>query len=163
MKTLFLIRHAKSSWENVNQSDFNRPLNERGHKDAPEMAKVLRGLGVVPDWIVSSPAKRAITTAQYFADEFQIPFDTIQQEEDIYEAFENDLYKIIHHLPNEKNTVLMFGHNPTFTYFANRFNYGQIDDIPTCGIVRIELDSNNWSSFREETASVAGFWYPKMV
>lgn len=161
MKTLYLIRHAKSSWENVFEADFKRPLNERGHTTAPKMAQLLRGLGVVPDQIVSSPANRALTTAQYFAKEFGIEAQNIVQNENIYEASVPTVLDIVQNLPNDKSIVLLFGHNPTFTSFANRFNAGYIDNLPTCGIVKIELEADNWSDFNEKNAHVRGFWYPK--
>ena len=163
MKILYLIRHAKSSWAEMGKTDFERQLDERGHRDAPRMAELLRGLGVKPDLLVSSTALRALTTAQYFADAFLINNDAIQKEKEIYEATESDVLHIVRGLPNDKNTVFMYGHNPTFTFFANRFSKDYIDNLPTCGIVKIELNADKWSDFNEKSARSAGFWYPKML
>jgi phosphohistidine phosphatase len=162
VKNLFLIRHAKSSWAEIGAKDFDRVLDERGHRDAPKMAKVLKDMGIMPDLIVSSPAKRAITTAQYFAKEFNIPFAKIDLQSDIYEASESDLLHIIRNITNTTQTVLLFGHNPTLTYFPNRYSENLIDNVPTCGIVQLLVNTEGWSDFNEKTVSKKGFWYPKM-
>ena len=163
MKTLYLIRHAKSSWAEVGMKDFDRSLEERGLKDAPKMAKLLREMSVQPDYMVSSPAKRAFTTAQYFALGLDFPIGKIEKEMEIYEAEEATLLHIVQGLPDEKNTILMFGHNPGFTYFANKFAKKQIENVPTCGIVVIELTGDKWKDFNEKTAKVKDFLYPKSL
>jgi phosphohistidine phosphatase len=162
VKNLFLIRHAKSSWAELGAKDFDRMLDDRGNRDAPKMAKILRGMGVVPDLIISSPAKRAITTAQYFAKEFEIPFEKIDLQPDIYEASESDLLHVVRAISDEAQTVLLFGHNPTLTYFPNRYSEDLIDNVPTCGIVQLSVNTEGWSDFNEKTVSKKGFWYPKM-
>jgi phosphohistidine phosphatase len=162
VKNLFLIRHAKSSWAEIGAKDFDRVLDERGHRDAPKMAKILRGMGIKPDLIVSSPAKRAMTTAQYFAKEFDIAFDKIDLQADIYEASESDILHVVRDIANSHQTVLLFGHNPTLTFFPNRYSEDFIDNVPTCGIVQLAIDSENWSDFNQKNVSKKGFWYPKM-
>ncbi len=163
MKTLYLIRHAKSSWAEVGMKDFDRSLEERGLRDAPKMAKLLRGMPVQPDYMISSPAKRAFTTAQYFALGLNFPVDKIEKEMEIYEAEEAALLHIVRGLPDDKNTILMFGHNPGFTYFANKFAKKHIENVPTCGIVVIELTADKWKDFNEKTATVKDFIYPKSL
>jgi phosphohistidine phosphatase len=162
MKTLFLIRHAKSSWADMGARDIDRVLNDRGHKDAPEMASFLHQKGVLPDLIVSSPAKRAMMTATYFANELDIVLPDIDIENDIYEADEATLRHIIRGLPDTANTILLFGHNPTFTYFANQYSKDFIDNIATCGIVQYNMNALNWADFHETTVEVVGYFYPKM-
>jgi phosphohistidine phosphatase len=162
VKNLFLIRHAKSSWAEMGAKDFDRVLEERGLRDAPKMAKILRGMGIMPDIIISSPAKRAILTAQYFAKEMGIPFEMIDLQPDIYEASELDLLHVIRNISNDAQTVLLFGHNPTLTYFPNRYTEDFIDNVPTCGIVQLSMNGEKWSDFNEKTVSKIGFWYPKM-
>jgi phosphohistidine phosphatase len=162
VKNLFLIRHAKSSWAEIGMRDFDRSLEDRGHRDAPKMAQILRGMSIIPDLIVSSPAKRALTTARYFATEFGIEHDNIDLQADIYEASESDLLHVIKALPDTAQTVLIFGHNPTFTYFSNRYTENFIDNVPTCGIVQLSVNTEGWSDFNPKTVSVKGFWYPKM-
>jgi phosphohistidine phosphatase len=166
MKTLFLIRHAKSSWAAVGLRDFDRTLELRGHNDAPRMAKYLKNLGFKPDLIVTSPAMRARTTAEYFAREFNISTESIDNQQDIYEADERTIAHIIHELPESANTVLMFGHNPTFTYIADSYSKKhRFENIPTCGIVQIQSDTEGspWETFNPKTAEVKGFWYPKTI
>lgn len=163
MKTLYLIRHAKSSWAEVGMRDFDRSLDERGFKDAPKMARKLNSLGVKPDLIVSSPAKRAFTTAQYFALGLGLSIENIQKEMEIYEASTSTLLHIVRELPNDKNTILMFGHNPGFTFFANQFSKETIDNVPTCGIVKIEVSANSWKEFNEKTAKVTALLFPKNI
>ena len=162
MKTIFIVRHAKSSWSELGAKDFDRVLDKRGHHDAPQMAKILKEAGVHPDLIVSSPAMRAKTTAHYFAKEFDINIEQIDYQSDIYEAMETDILHVIQDLPDTANVVLLFGHNPSLTYFTNNFNSNPIENLPTCGIVRIALNVDEWSKFSDQTARVTGLWYPKM-
>jgi phosphohistidine phosphatase len=163
MRTLYLIRHAKSSWDNPGLRDFNRPLNERGLRDAPLMAALLAARNMRPDLLVSSPARRALHTAQFFADAFGIPDEAIVRQQDIYEAYPQDILRLISELPQHAQTVFLFGHNPTFTDVANRFSDDFIDNIPTCGVVRIESPADSWRSFYEGNARVTGTLFPKAV
>jgi phosphohistidine phosphatase len=162
VKNLFLIRHAKSSWAEIGSKDFDRSLDERGLRDAPKMAKILRGMGITPDLIISSPAKRAKTSAQFFAKEFDIPLEKIDLQANVYEASESDLLHVIRNIDNAAKTVFLFGHNPTLTYFPNRYTDDFIDNVPTCGIVLLNVNTESWSDFNEKTVSKKGFWYPKM-
>lgn len=163
MKTLLLVRHAKSSWDNPGLRDFDRPLNERGQTDAPRMAQFLAKQGVVPDLLVSSPAKRAITTALFFAEVFNKKPEEIIREANIYEAYPQEILQIISKLPNEADTVMLFGHNPTFTDVANRFTEDFIDNVPTCGIVKITSSVEHWNEMYEGNARVAACFFPKEV
>lgn len=163
MRTLYLIRHAKSSWDNPALRDFQRPLNERGQQDAPRMARFLKENGGTPDLIVSSPARRALTTAQFFAAEFGLDAARFQQNEHIYEAAPTEILRIVSALPNDAYTVLLFGHNPTFTDVANRFTEDFIPNVPTCGIVRIESSAPTWAELYEGNARVTACFFPKEV
>lgn len=163
MRTLFLIRHAKSSWDNPGLRDFDRPLNERGLRDAPLMAALLAARGAKPDLIMSSPAKRALTTARYFADAFGMPDEQIVRNPDIYEATPQQILRIISRLPDESKTVCLFGHNPTFTDVANRYTDDYIDNLPTCGVVQIVSNADSWASMYEGNADVTNCFFPKLV
>lgn len=163
MRTLFLVRHAKSSWEQPGLRDFDRSLNGRGKTDAPKMAKMLAKQGVKPDLIVSSPAKRAITTAIFFAEAFQLNADDVQQEPAVYEASAQTIHRVISGLPNDAMTVMLFGHNPTFTEVANYFTEDFIDNVPTCGVVKIVSTAETWDSFYEANSKVAACYFPKEV
>lgn len=161
MKTIFLIRHAKSSWDSPELRDIDRPLNKRGLRDAPFMASMLSHKISTPDQLISSPANRAFTTATYFAKAFKIPPGDIKQEKGIYEAYAQELLYIVQHLDPAWNTVCLFGHNPGFTNFANQFTKDFIDNIPTCGIVEIAGDLDNWADFTKKQAAVKAFYIPK--
>jgi len=161
MRTLYLIRHAKSSWANPQLKDFDRPLNNRGLRDAPFMAKMLKGKIGELDQIVSSPAKRAYTTASFFAEAFDMAIEDIQQEKDIYEAYAETIQEIISEFDDNWRQVALFGHNPGFTHLANQYATDYIANMPTCSIVQISAIDENWSSFNPDTASVRAFYYPK--
>lgn len=163
MRTLFLIRHAKSSWDNPGLRDFSRPLNERGIHDAPKMAKLLVKHGIKPNLLVSSPAKRALTTALFFAETFGIADEAVVREQDIYEAAPSDILQIINRLPDTAQTVMLFGHNPTLTEVANHFSEDPIYNVPTCGIVWIESPVDSWQAFNNGNATVKTCLFPKEV
>lgn len=161
MKTLLLIRHAKSSWADLGQKDFDRPLNERGKKDAPEMAKRIKERGVKPDLIVSSPARRAKKTARYFAEEFGIDKEDIFLADRLYETATNDYQDVVGSLPDKHNVVLLFAHNPTLTSFANMLSNIRIDDMPTCSVFAVSIDCTRWKDFANSPKRFLFFDYPK--
>ena len=161
MKQLLIIRHAKSDWNDPGQDDFDRPLNNRGHRNAPEMAHRLIKKGIVPQQIVSSPAKRAQTTANYFAEAFDIKKSAIQKEPAIYEASANTLLKLINKLDNKYSLIALFGHNPGLTHLAESLTNEEIYNIPTCGIVLIEFPFDDWGNISNGTGETLFFDYPK--
>ncbi len=160
-KTLFLIRHAKSSWDSPGLRDFDRPLNARGLREAPLMAQQLAEQGIKPDLLVSSPAKRALTTALFFAGTLTIPEADVRREAGIYEADPTEILRLVSALPATAQTVLFFGHNPTFTMVANHFSDRFIDNVPTCGIVQIETDAQHWDEMHEGNSRVVRTYFPK--
>ncbi|GJM34686.1 MAG: phosphohistidine phosphatase SixA [Saprospiraceae bacterium] len=161
MKQLYLVRHAKSSWSNPGLKDIDRPLNSRGERDAPFMGKMLASKGVKPDLIISSPARRAHKTAKFFAKAMGIDKKNIALDERIYDAFPEDIFEIVREINDENQTVLLFGHNPTFTSFVNRFTNKFIDNIPTCGISGIVSKAATWEDFATTNSELKEFYYPK--
>ncbi len=161
MKKLFLIRHAKSSWDNHNLSDFERPLNKRGLRDAPFMAKLINKEKIKPDIIYSSPALRAASTAEFFAEELNYKKKKIILDENIYEAGIRELEHIVQNIANDKNTAFLFGHNPTITYYANHLGNKLIDNMPTCSIVGIEFNEDTWNKVEHGKGNTFFFEYPK--
>lgn len=161
MKTLFLIRHAKSSWAEPGLHDFDRPLNKRGHRDAPVMAQRLIDKDLIFDQILSSPANRAKTTAQYFAAAMELTEAQLQFNKDIYEAWESNLVEIIQGVGSEVNRLALFGHNPTFTTFANKLCGASILNVPTCGIVAIDFNIDDWSKLYHAPGKLRFFDFPK--
>lgn len=160
MKRLFIIRHAKSDWGNLTLSDFERPLNHRGVKDTPTMAKRLLEKRVIPDLIISSTAKRARETATAFAQMLLFPVESILYRDEIYEAHYPTLYDVVKSIPEEAQTVLLFGHNPGLTYFTNDIARVRIDNIPTCGIAAVGIDLA-WKDVQENSGHLLWFDYPK--
>ncbi len=158
-KQLLLVRHGKSDWGNLDLKDFDRPLNKRGKENAPEMAERLVNKGFKFDLIVSSPAKRAKSTAKFFAEVYNV--DHIQFEESIYEASSNTLLKVINGFNDGANTVIMFGHNPGFTDLANELAEADIYNIPTAGMVLISFPFDSWEMVSKGTGEMVFFDYPK--
>lgn len=161
MKELLVIRHAKSSWANALQGDFERPLNDRGHRDAPLMAEKLikRGIGV--QCFVSSTANRALTTATYFAEAFGKNKKDILLFPQLYHAPEATFYKVIQQLPDTCNTIALFSHNPGITDFVNSLTHTRIDNMPTCGIFAIKTHITEWALFEKAEKDFWFFDYPK--
>ena len=133
MKTIYLVRHAKSSWKFPNLDDFERPLNKRGRKSAPFMGNILKKLKVAPDLILSSPANRAAMTARIIADKISYPLEKICFSESIYEFSANALIDVIEHLDDVVNKAMLVGHNPALTDLANYIGDKPISNIPTIG------------------------------
>lgn len=161
MKTLYLIRHAKSSWKDLSLRDHDRPLNKRGKRDAPFMGKKLKERGLKPHVILSSTAKRAKRTAQIIAEKLDFPSERITFLSNIYDADEADLLRIIQQQPKTAQTVLLFGHNPEFTWLSNELTKHYIDNIPTTGIVRIDFAVENWKEVAYGKGALVFFDYPK--
>ncbi|MBV5319700.1 MAG: histidine phosphatase family protein [Chlorobium phaeobacteroides] len=157
MKTLYLVRHAKSSWDNARMTDFERPLNEIGIQSAPIMARLLKEKKVCPDLVIASPANRAITTARIFCDIIDYPEERIETRMEIYQGGAENLLHLIRKIPDNHTTAMIFGHNPTLTDLSNALVKEQIDNLATAGIVRIDFDTNSW----KETAAGEGkrVWY----
>lgn len=160
-RDLFVIRHAKSDWS-FDVSDFDRPLNTRGFTDAPKIAERLKAYATKPELLVSSPAKRALTTAQLFASQLEIPIGAIQTDARIYEALPATLLKVIGEFDDRYHSVALFGHNPGLTLLINYLTDEQIYNLPACGLVHIRFDSaDNWASISGGLGSQLWFTYPK--
>jgi len=160
-KTLFLIRHAKSSWDNPSLSDFERPLNERGKKDAPAMAKKMSAKKIRIDAFVSSPAKRAKQTCKQFAKEFDLKKKNIVFEPRLYEAGEENFSEVVKSLKNKWDSVAIVSHNPGITSFANSLTETHIDDMPTCSVLGIKINTEKWANFGPAKKEFWFFDYPK--
>jgi phosphohistidine phosphatase len=160
-KNLFLVRHAKSDWSVSGQKDFERQLNGRGLNDAPKMGRKLYEMGMKPDLIISSPAVRARLTAELIAEQLKYDTDKIVFNEEIYEASVRSLLKVINSIDDKNQTVIIVGHNPTFTYIAESLTKREIGNIPTCGAVQIEFNLNSWKEVSEGTGTMKSYNYPK--
>jgi phosphohistidine phosphatase len=161
MKQLLLVRHAKSSWDDPSISDFDRPLNDRGKKDAPEMAKRLSDKNFRIDRFVSSPAKRARQTCKYFAKEFDVKKKNVVLEPRLYEATEANFYEVVKSFKDKWDSVAIFSHNPGITTFANSLTTTRVDDMPTCSVFAVKVDVKKWKEFREAKKEFLFLDYPK--
>lgn len=165
MKKLYLIRHAKSSWDNLAIDDFQRPLNGRGIKDAPRMGKRLKERSLTVDLVLSSPAKRALDTCMIITKIVGFSKEKINTDKRLYHASEEELLRIIRELkdhPNdEEENVLLFGHNPGLTNFANQLLNEHIQNIPTTGIVAASLSIKKWQEVDWGCGKLLFFDFPK--
>ena len=161
MKTLYLVRHAKSSWKYPKLDDFERPLNKRGRKNAPLMGSILKKLNVSPDLIVSSPANRAAMTARIIAAALDYPLEDIRYSETIYEFGEKALIDVVKKIDDSVDQAMIVGHNPATNGLANYIGDQPVGNIPTSGVFCVELDIASWSNIKAHCGKVKFFEYPK--
>lgn len=161
MKTLYLLRHAKSSWDFEDLSDHDRPLNKRGRHDAPLIGRELASHEITPDLIVASSAVRALTTASLVAKELEYDTENITINEAIYEASKEELVTIIRQLPDNANTVLLVGHNPEITELANFLSPEHITSMPTAAVVGIRFACLTWAEITPENTTLVLYDFPK--
>lgn len=159
MKKLYLIRHAKSSWKDITLDDFDRPLNKRGKLNAPFMALKLKQMGIFPDLMISSPAKRAKSTAQAFKEKLQFE-KKILYIDSIYLCDTYEIEQIVKDINDKYDTVFLFAHNPTLNEFVQE-HLNITENIPTCGVVGIGFDCNNWKEALNCHKELLLFDYPK--
>lgn len=160
MKTLYIIRHAKSSWGDFTLPDFERPLNERGKKDAPEMASRLLKRRAKIDVFISSPAKRALKTCKLFCKAFDYDTDNIQIVDKLYHAPSSVFYEVISAIDDKYSSAAIFSHNPGITDFVNSLAVEvRIDNMPTCGIFAVDWQGKMWKDLND--AHFSFFDYPK--
>lgn len=163
MKRLTLIRHAKSNWNDPDLTDFERPLNGRGRRDAPVMALRLAEAVGAPDLWVSSPALRAITTARLFAEALSAPDTHVLLSPDIYDADLARLRSVLQALPESAHHVWMLGHNPGLSDLAHWLNSAAPSHLPTCAAVAFDLPPDPWSTLRPGSGRVLAHLYPKQT
>lgn len=163
-RTLVMIRHAKSSWANPLQSDFERPLNDRGERDAPRMGERLKALGLQPDLIVSSTARRARQTAKRIAGTMDYDADNIRWVDTLYHCISSVFVEVIHDISDEIQTLFIVAHNPGITEFANELSDRfRIDNMPTCSVVAARFSAAQWADFANSDKEVILFEYPKKL
>lgn len=161
LKQLLIIRHAKSSWALAGQEDFDRPLNDRGHRDAPMMAERLLDKKVKIDAFLSSPANRALTTAGYFAKAYGVSKKDFYLFKELYHAAPATFYDVICKTGKKINTAAVFSHNPGITYFVNSLTTTQLDSMPTCAVFAVKAAIDNWKDFAAAPKTFWFFDYPK--
>lgn len=161
MRTLYICRHAKSSWAIAGQEDHARPLNERGLRDAPAMAARFKERGEPLDIIVTSDAARALATAKEFAKELRLGADRFQVEPGLYHATAHVIKSACERFPDTASRIMIFGHNPGLSDLVRMLSDEEIGELPTCGLVRIDFTIDEWSGIARGTGTLVWFDYPK--
>lgn len=161
MKTLYLIRHAKSDWENALITDLQRPLNERGYSNARLMSHLLNDKQVVPDSIVSSPAIRAISTALIFSGQLNYDANRISIRKELYETSVKQYVSVIKDTSDDHGSLMLFGHNPIISDTADFFTKALPMELSTCGIAGFHFNVKSWKDIKTKSGELFLFDYPK--
>lgn len=162
MKQLWIVRHAKSDWGNPGLADFDRPLNNRGLRDAPAMGEWLDRQGVEPELLLCSPARRAKHTAEQIAKAISYPLGKIRFEQRIYEADPETLLALIGLTESNIGSLMLVGHNPGLTLLVNILGGGPLDNLPTCAVAALQFDCDDWL-LQGRSPRAAAIWRPKEV
>lgn len=161
MKRVLFIRHAKSSWDDGSLDDFERPLNDRGKRNAPEMAKRLLDRDIKVDQLISSPALRAYTTAILFAKELGISPDRIRLFNELYLPSAQTIGESVAMASDDADTIAIFSHNPGITEYVNSISKTRVDNMPTAAIFAVKVNIDSWKDFNEAEKEFWFFDYPK--
>ena len=160
MKTLYLVRHAKSDWDNKNLSDIDRPLNTKGYADAHKMSLALKEKNIFPDLIITSPAIRAISTALIFAGNLKFDPSEFVIDRNLYETNVKHYINTIAKTDNHHKDIMLFGHNPIITDCANSLTASFTEKMATCSIVGIRANTVNWALIGEKLNELIYYAYP---
>jgi len=162
-KQLYIVRHAKSSWDYEDINDIDRPLCTRGIKDATTMAGRLKSRGQIPSLMISSPACRALHTATIFAKVLKFPCEQMIIVEKFYQGGIHEILNILEKVDEQNSSVMIFGHNPDFTMLANHFLKYPVDNVPTAGVVALNFSSGIWKDIKKLKPESEYFDFPKKV
>lgn len=155
------MRHAKSSWKDVTRADIKRPLNKRGERDAPFMGKLMHQNGFFPQEIISSPAERALSTANLFCNEIKFPYKKLKINNSLYAASSSEILAVIKSQSENIENVLLIGHNPGLTDLVNYLSNSQVENVPTCGIVELFSKKKSWQEIDVGSCKLGFLEYPK--
>lgn len=161
MKRLFIVRHAKSSWDSPYLSDFDRPLNKRGKRNLPDMANRFSETNFQVDFIISSPAERAWATAKGFAKTLNITHKNFMDDERLYHASTTAIKQVISVADNTHDSIMIFGHNPGLTTLINELSDFNLYNLPTCAICGIEFTFNSWKDILNTKGQKIYYDFPK--
>ena len=160
-RRLFIIRHGKSSWDHQGLDDIDRPLAERGIRNAAEMARRLQEKGMVPELLLSSPACRALNTALIMLRNWHLEPAKLQIHDNLYDAFLKEIEQVVATVPSKVTQLAIFGHNPSFTMYPNQFLDEPLDNLPTAGVVVVTLESEKWKGIGRKQVKETYVDYPK--
>ncbi|MDQ3141098.1 MAG: histidine phosphatase family protein [Bacteroidota bacterium] len=162
-KKILFIRHAKSSWDNVLLADYDRPLNERGHQNAPIMAKKIANEILSNAFIITSPALRALQTAEYFIRAWQIQQENVIQLSNLYEGDPEDYLNAFTSMSESVDTLVFFGHNPALDEICNSIKFCPVVHVPTCGVIISEIENIQWTEITFAEIRYVEHVFPKML
>lgn len=160
-KTLYLVRHAKSSWRDASLTDRERPLNRRGRESAPEMGRRLAEQGHQPDLIISSPARRAFSTAKKIAKALAYDKSEIVIDEKLYFSGSGSMVSMLENLDDRYQSVMIVGHNPAMTSLLNILSEAPVDNMPTCAVAVLAFDMDSWSELDVTNGELLAYDFPK--
>jgi len=163
MKVLYLVRHAKSSWDYPQLLDKDRPLNHRGDKNAEAMSKYLKKRISCPDIFICSTSRRTRETAAYFQRAFKVDESQITYKDELYHAYPQNFEQVISHIDNNIESAMLFAHNPGITDYVCQLTSGYIENIPTCGVAAIDLDIDHWNEINGAKGELIFYYYPKGI
>lgn len=161
MKTLYILRHGKSSWENLNIKDFDRPLLKEGVERTMRIADFINKYKFQIQCIVSSNAVRAFSTAKIIASETSYPISKIKQVAELYSSDAENYFNTVFGIDDNFNSLMIVGHNPSITEFANYFIDEKIDNLPTSGLIIIRFDCKKWSEISTSSKELRHVVFPK--
>jgi phosphohistidine phosphatase len=162
MKTLYIVRHAKSSWKFIDLQDIDRPLKRKGIQDAFLISEKLSEQKIAPQHVLSSPAVRAYETAKIFCNALSFNKENVEINSSIYNAAVEELQTLLLNIDNKLNSVMMFGHDPGLTNFVAYLTKQLYEKIPTSGVVAIQFEVDSWNKISEHSGKIEFFIYPKM-
>lgn len=163
MKELLIVRHAKSSWDFSGLNDIDRPLNDRGIRDAIAMGDHLKNSDMIPDLLLTSPAHRAMATASLLINQIRIKPEHVKITEGVYESNAMSILNVIKNIPDNFNRVFLVGHNPGLTDLINIYNSDNLNNLPTCGVAYFLINTSNWKSLHIDNVKLLNLWFPKSL
>lgn len=163
LRRLYIVRHGKSSWDHTGMDDIDRPLADRGIRNSGQMAERLLKEGHVPQLIFSSPASRALNTALIMSRNWGLGPDQLQIYDPLYDAFLEEIQQVVASAPDKITDLAIYGHNPSFTAYANSFLKKPLDNLPTAGVVIVTLESDSWKGIGRKHVKETYVDYPKRI
>lgn len=163
MKTIYIVRHAKSSWGDISLTDHERPLTNTGVRKTKRIIDYLLKQNIKPDLMISSSAERAKKTAFQIAEGIGYAIADVAIDKTLYHAGSDEVYSVLFGIKDEVDSVMIFGHNPTLTFFVNNFVSPEIDNLPTSGIVSVSFNTNKWEKLAESKFQVNFVVFPRML
>ncbi|WP_109830471.1 SixA phosphatase family protein [Reichenbachiella versicolor] len=163
MKKIIVVRHAKSSWEYPELTDFERPLNKRGLRNAPQMAKYLYDIIDNVGVFYSSPAKRAFETAKFFAEQYAVKEEKIKLVDELYLPGLDDFESFFRRVDDSQDSIIIFSHNPGIINLVYKLTGENFDNIPTCGVSVISTEVQRWDNIIDVGGTLDGYYYPKGI